>query len=466
MLYSSFVEHIGRAVYGGIYEPTHPTADENGFREDVLALVKRLRVPLVRYPGGNFVSGYNWKNGIGKKSERPATLDLAWKQLEPNEMGVDEFMLWAKKANVQPIMAVNMGTGTPQEAFELLQYCNATVGYWAELRAKNGHPEPYNIQYWCIGNEMDGDWQIGHLTAEQYAEKAQTTARMFKTFDPSLKLIFCGSSNFEIPTFLSWERTILEKCFHEIDYVSAHRYYYFNKETDKVSDYVKASRDFDDGLKKIEAVIDEVKHKYRSDKNIPIAFDEWNVWHNTPDEYDWDSLWTVGPKRAESTYTALDATVFSSLLAVLINHADRVGIACYAQLVNVIAPILTANDGGVVAQTIFYPLEKMSEQAGGKVIECQKQTACEGLEMSAVLSKEGDKTTCLLCNLTGEEKQIQFVGEMQLQEITLMHSEDLFLQNTVENPSAVLPATTKTTGNAITLPPYAWCVATCDCNIA
>ena len=221
--YSSFVEHIGRAVYGGIYQPGHPEADEDGFRRDVMALVSELGVPYVRYPGGNFVSAYCWKNGIGPKEDRPVLPDVAWRQLEPNEVGVDEFVSWCRKVGAEPIMAVNLGTGTPQEAFELLRYCNGTKGYWAELRKKNGHREPYNIKYWCLGNEMDGDWQIGHTSAEEYSKRAKMAAMMMKSYDPAIELILCGSSSFEMSTFPAWDRTVLTECYGLMDFISCHR---------------------------------------------------------------------------------------------------------------------------------------------------------------------------------------------------------------------------------------------------
>ena len=468
MLFSSFVEHIGRAVYTGIYESTHCCSDKDGFREDVVELVKQLNVKYIRYPGGNFVSGYNWKNGIGDKSARPEILDLAWKQLEPNHVGVDEFMIWTRKIGAEPIMAVNMGTGTPQEAFELLQYCNGTVGYWAKLREKNGHKEPYNIKYWCIGNEMDGEWQIGHMTAEEYAKKAKTTAQMMKMFDPTLKLIFCGSSNYEMPTFIDWERTVIDICFDEIDYISAHRYYYFDKVKDKIEDYVESAIDFDNGIKRIEQVIEEVKLKHNSKKDIKISFDEWNVWHNTSDEYDWESLWTVAPKRAESVYTVLDSTVFASLLATLLNHSDSIGIACYAQLVNVIAPILTQKNGVAIKQSIYFPLELMSKAQNGYYVQCTNEDGTEIDKRKCIVcfivDDEKKMAIGLICNLTDKVMEIELSSKnnIELKSLEQLSTNELFVCNSFDNPNRVEIQKTKIRGKVVKVQSYSWCVVNCS----
>ena len=195
-LFGSFLEHMGRAIYTGIYEPGHPKADEDGFRSDVMNLVKELQVPIIRYPGGNFVSGYNWKNGIGPKENRPRKLELAWRSIETNQVGIDEFARWAKKAGCKVMPSVNLGTGTPQDAADLVEYCNFAGGTtWSDRRKENGSKDPYGFKYWCIGNEMDGDWQICHLTSQEYGRKAHETTKMMKWVDPNIKVVVAGSSN-------------------------------------------------------------------------------------------------------------------------------------------------------------------------------------------------------------------------------------------------------------------------------
>lgn len=443
-LFSSFVEHIGRAVFGGIYQPDHPTADADGFRKDVIDLVRELNVPYIRYPGGNFVSGYQWKNGIGPKNARPALPDLAWMQMELNAVGVDEFMKWTAKVGAKPIMAVNLGTGTPQEAFELLQYCNGTTGYWAELRKKNGREEPYRIEYWCIGNEMDGEWQIGHKTADEYAKIAKMTAKMMKLYDPTVKLIFCGSSSFEMPTFPAWDETVIETCFEELDYISCHRYYsYDKKKPEGRAEFMGASVDFDRGIRVLEKIIDRAKKRRGSEKHVGIALDEWNVWY-MGEGSDLTQLWTVGAAREENIYSALDAVVFASLIGVIVNHAKTVDIACLAQLVNVIAPIYTANDGGAVKQSIFDPFRYASRELTGTVygleIDCDRILAGKYGEVPGVTASfvEGETGARLwICNLSEETVSVSLRGQggyRATSRVVLIGSDE---KNTIQSPDCV-----------------------------
>ena len=217
-LYGSFIEHLGRAVYGGIYQPDSPFADEQGFRKDTLELVKALDVPVVRYPGGNFVSGFRWEDSVGPKDQRPRRLDLAWKTTEPNAFGLHEFVDWAKKANTEVMYAINLGTRGVLEAQDVVEYCNHKSGtYWSDLRIKNGVKDPFNIKLWCLGNEMDGPWQIGHKTADEYGRLANETAKVLKGIDPSIELVACGSSNSGMSTFGQWEATVLEHCYDSVD---------------------------------------------------------------------------------------------------------------------------------------------------------------------------------------------------------------------------------------------------------
>ena len=352
-LYGSFIEHLGRAVYGGIYEPDHPRADGDGFRQDVLELVRELRVPIVRYPGGNFVSGYRWEDGVGPAGERPVRLDLAWKVRETNRFGTNEFVTWARKANADVIMAVNLGTRGVDAARALLEYCNHPQGtYWSDLRRKHGYPEPHNIKVWCLGNEMDGPWQIGHKTADEYGRLACETAKVMKLTDPGIELVACGSSSPNMATCPQWELTVLEHTYEHVDYVSLHTYY--AKRATDTPNYLAYSLRMDQYIKTVASACDVIKAKKRSNKTLQLSFDEWNVWDSsrqapTPEH------WSIAPAHVENIYTMEDALLFGCMMITLINHADRVKLGCQAQLVNVIAPIMTANRGASWRQTIFYP---------------------------------------------------------------------------------------------------------------
>jgi alpha-N-arabinofuranosidase len=230
-VFGSFLEHLGRAIYEGIYDPQSKLSDPNGFRKDVLDEIKKLGVPIIRYPGGNFVSGYNWLDGIGPKASRPAVLDKAWNSMNSNEFGTDEFLAWCRLVGTEPLLGLNLGTGTAEQAAALVEYCNLEKGTrWSDLRRKNGTAEPYKVQKWCLGNEMDGPWQIGHMTATQYGLKAEDAARQMRYVDPSLKLIACGSSGPGMPTYLEWDREVLEQCYDYVDAISLHRYFGNTKE--------------------------------------------------------------------------------------------------------------------------------------------------------------------------------------------------------------------------------------------
>ncbi|MBQ8885385.1 MAG: alpha-N-arabinofuranosidase [Clostridia bacterium] len=380
-LFGTFVEHMGRSIYGGIYDPQSKYSDEKGFRKDVVALVKELGVGVIRYPGGNFLSGYDWKDAIGPKEERKARLDLAWFQTEPNTIGIHEFSEWAKEAGVEIMLGVNMGTGTPREAGEYVEYCNHPSGtYWSDKRAENGAKEPFSIEYWCVGNEMDGDWQICTKKAEEYGRIAHETAKIMKWVDPSLKLTVCGSSGSAMPTYPEWDRIVLEHTYNDIEYLSLHKYYEFpNWDKTRVSDFLASFVDFDAFIKTGKATIEYVKTYRRSKKQVYISVDEWNVWHTNQGDCQTDK-WSVGARRLENRYTALDAVVFSSLMLTLINNADCVKVACLAQLVNVIAPIFVEQDKEAIKQTIFYPFSLGSKYAKGEAM----RTLVDSEEYSSV----------------------------------------------------------------------------------
>ena len=351
-IFGSFIEHLGRAVYGGIYEPGHPTADENGFRRDVIDLIRQIDVPIVRYPGGNFVSGYRWEDGVGPVQERPRRLELAWSTTEPNTFGTNEFMRWCKAAHTKAMMAVNLGTRGPDDARNLVEYCNHPGGtYYSDLRRSHGAEQPHDVKLWCLGNEMDGDWQMGHKTATEYGRTANEAAKLMKWVDPSIELVLCGSSNSGMRSFGDWEATTLDLAYDKIDYVSLHQY--FDCHDGDIRNFLAKSCDLDNYIKTVVCICDYIKGKKRSRKQINLSFDEWNVWYHSHGAA--FEKWSEAPHILEDVYNFADALVVGLMLITLLKHSDRVKVACLAQLVNVIAPIMTENGGKAWAQTIFYP---------------------------------------------------------------------------------------------------------------
>jgi alpha-N-arabinofuranosidase len=363
-LYGSFVEHMGRCVYTGIYEPGHSTADGDGFRDDVASLVRELGVPIVRYPGGNFVSGYNWEDGIGPVDQRPTRLDLAWRSLESNHVGVNEFARWAAKVGVEPLMAVNLGTRGLDAARDLVEYCNIAGGtYWSDRRGT----DPFRIKTWCLGNEMDGPWQTGHKTAYEYGRLAGETGRAMRQVDPSIELVACGSSGRKMPTFGSWEATMLGECYDVADYVSMHAYY--QQHGDDRDSFLACATDMDEFIDALVSTIDHARTVGRHSKRLMIAFDEWNVWYQSRFAGERNLEIESKPHLIEDVYSVTDAVVVGNLLISLLRHADRVKIGCLAQLVNVIAPIMTNEGGAAWRQASFFPFALTSAFGRGTVLQ-------------------------------------------------------------------------------------------------
>ncbi|WP_137991765.1 alpha-N-arabinofuranosidase [Streptomyces vilmorinianum] len=369
-LFGSFVEHLGRCVYTGIHEPGHPAADEDGLRTDVLELVRELGVTAVRYPGGNYVSGHRWEDGVGPVDERPRRLDLAWRSTETNRFGLSEFMAFLRKLGpqAQPMMALNLGTRGVAEAMELLEYANHPAGTeLAERRIAHGDKDPFGIGLWCLGNEMDGTWQIGHKTAEEYGRLAGETARAMRLIDPGLELVVCGSSNRAMETFAAWEATVLAETYDAVDHISLHAYY---EETDDDRDSFLASAvDMEAFIEAVVATCDHVGARLKTSKKITLSFDEWNVWYQRRPHPHPVEDWQEAPRLLEDVYTVTDAVVFGSLLIALLRHADRVKVACLAQLVNVIAPIMTEPGGPAWRQTTFFPFAQASRYGRGEVLD-------------------------------------------------------------------------------------------------
>jgi alpha-N-arabinofuranosidase len=373
-LFGSFVEHLGRCVYTGIYEPGHPAADAEGIRTDVLDLVRELGVTALRYPGGNFVSGYKWEDSVGPVQDRPRRLDLAWHSTETNRFGLSEYMAFLRKIGPQaePMMAVNLGTRGVAEALELQEYANHPAGTaLSDLRAAHGDKDPFGIRLWCLGNEMDGPWQTGHKTAEEYGRIAAETARAMRQQDPGVELVACGSSSQAMPTFAEWEATVLAETYDLVDYISLHAYY--EPVDGDVDSFLASAVDMESFIENVVATADHVGARLKSKKKINLSFDEWNVWYLSRwEEYSRtrdQSGWPEAPRLLEDNYSVTDAVVFGSLLIALLRHADRVTVACLAQLVNVIAPIMTEPGGPAWRQTTFFPFAQASRYGRGRVLD-------------------------------------------------------------------------------------------------
>ncbi|MBP5192253.1 MAG: alpha-N-arabinofuranosidase [Eubacterium sp.] len=467
-IYSSFIEHLGRAVYGGIYEPGHETADDMGFRQDVMDLIKELKVPMIRYPGGNFVSGYNWEDGTGDRSKRPRKMELAWNSIETNEVGIDEFQEWAKRASSDIMMAVNLGTRGADDARNVVEYCNSkTDTYYANMRRENGFEEPFGIKLWCLGNEMDGDWQIGTKRAGEYARLACETAKLMKMVDPSIELVACGSSGPQMETFGEWEETVLREAYDHVDYLSLHSYY-GNPENNS-QEYMGSAVIMDKFIKDVVAICDKVKEEKKSDKKIMLSFDEWNVWFHSNEQDKKQEPWQVAPPLLEDMYNLEDAIVVGDLMIALLKNSDRVKVACLAQLVNVIAPIMTVTGGGVWKQTIFYPFKYTSLNGRGTAIKaditCDTFTEGKAVDVPtvdavAVISDDESEISVFAVNRKlGEDAETElsldgFEG-FELVEHISMEGDDLKAGNSITEPDKVVPVE-KSIGGSVILTGGSW----------
>jgi alpha-N-arabinofuranosidase len=451
--FGSFVEHMGRCVYSGIFEPGHPLADADGFRTDVLALVRELGVTLVRYPGGNFVSGYRWEDGVGPAERRPTRLDLAWHSLETNEFGLGEFMRWTARAGVEPMLAVNLGTRGTQEALDLLEYANHPGGTaLSDLRRSHGAPDPYGVELWCLGNELDGPWQVGHKTAAEYGRLAEETGKAMRLLDPRVRLVAVGSSSSGMPTFGAWESTVLEHAYDQVDYVSCHAYY---QEVDgDVGSFLASAVDMDGFIDAVTATADAVRARLGRPKRIEISFDEWNVWDQSayhavgnPTE------WVRAPRLIEDAFSVTDAVVVGGLLISLLRHSDRVTAACQAQLVNVIAPIRAEPGGPAWRQTTFHPFAQAARLARGTVLRtvvdgptyptarfgdvpvvdavATHDEATGDLALLAVNRSQRDEVTVRV--------DLAAFGGLEVAEATVVADRDRHATNTRDDPDRVVP---------------------------
>ena len=454
-LFGSFVEHLGRCVYEGIYEPSHPLADASGFRKDVLELVKNLGVTIVRYPGGNFVSGFHWEDSIGPISQRPRRTDLAWKTTETNEVGLHEFAEWCKKAGTDLIYTVNLGTRGADDAKNVLEYANHPGGsYWSDLRKQNGAKAPFRIPVWCLGNEMDAPWQVGQKTAIEYGRTARETAKVMKLLDPSVELVACGATGPSIETFGSWELAVLDECYDYVDYISLHRYYE-NYQNDTAS-FLAETLDMEDYIRSVISFCDAIKGKHHTKKTLNLSFDEWNIWYHSKERDNkiiQEECWKQTLPILEDVYNFEDALLTGLMLITMLKHSDRIKIACLAQLVNVIAPIMTQKGGKSWVQTIYYPFMYTAKYAkGGTVLStlvetpqycCHKYDAVPYIDAVAVLGE--DHSLSIFCvNRDMEESHtvtldLRSFGPLRIKEHILLSGHDVNDCNSADNLNCVQP---------------------------
>jgi len=470
LLFGGFAEHMGRCVYEGIYDPASPLADEDGLRSDVKAALQEVGYTTIRYPGGNFVSGYRWLDGVGPKELRPRRREMAWNSIETNQFGTDEFMKFCRKIGAEPMLATNLGTAGIQEAADLVEYCNAPTGtQFADLRAKNGHPEPYNVQYWCLGNEMDGPWQIGHLEAREYGLKALRAAKVMRQQSPSIKLVACGSSNTKMPTYPEWDRIVLEETYEQIDYLSLH-YYAANHDNNPL-DYLASAVQFEEHVDTLAGTLRYVKSKLRSKRQVYLSWDEWNVWYK---DTTGNGYWQEAPHLSEEIYNLEDALVVAQWLSVFLRRADVLKIACLAQIVNTISPLHTTRDR-LLKHTTHYPLVMFAQNARGNALEALVQsptypTSSYGeqplLDVSSSYDPVNGKGAVFIVNRSQSEAletEISWQSKTpeSIEAIWQLGATDLKAVNTFENPYNIVTRPVPTVpikeGKAqLTLPPLSF----------
>jgi alpha-L-arabinofuranosidase len=486
-LLGAFLEHLGRAVYTGVYEPGSPKADAKGFRTDVIAELKALSVPIMRYPGGNFVSGYNWLDGVGPKKQRPTVLERAWNQLETNQFGTNEFIDWCKLIDTEPLLAFNLGTGTPEMAVAYVEYCNVDKGTkWSDLRRSHGYEQAHNVRYWCLGNEMDGPWQMGTMPAREYGRKARDTARQMRVLDRSLQLIACGSSNTIMPTYLVWDREVLEECYDQVDGISLHNYYGNTPSLtgNSTARYLALNIDMERQIHEIAAVCDYVQGLRKSSKRLWLSFDEWNVWYRARGGAFADGKRGFAPKLLEEVYNLEDALLIGGFVNALLRESERVRIGCLAQIVNVIAPLVT-NESGVLRQSTYYPFAWALKYARGRLLDFRVESetyaiTAEGLrqdvardddvpfiDLAATIDEKGQVCALILNRDLDAERELVLewkdLPPNKVLACETLTGKDLKAFNTFAQPKVVVPQTLEAPKVAsrmsFKLPPRSYTVA-------
>lgn len=473
LLFGGFTEHMGRCIYEGIYDPASPHADERGLRTDVIAALREQAYTVIRYPGGNFLSGYNWLDGVGPKDQRPRRRDLAWQSLETNQFGTNEFMGFCAAIGAAPMLGVNMGTGDIQSAANLVDYCNTPGGtYWSDLRIKHGYVKPHNVRYWCVGNEMDGPWQIGHLDAVAYGNKALEAAKMMKWLDPTIETVLCGSSGDSMPTYPDWDRIVLEIAWEHMNYHSMH--YYINNKAGDTASYLASAVRFERFVDTMEGTLRYVKAKRRSTHDVYLSWDEWQVWHSIGSAL--GGQWTEAPHLAEDIYNLEDALVVAQWLNVFLRKSHVLKVACVAQIVNVISWLHTRRDA-LLKQSSFYVFKLVSNMARGDaldvlvkapLVDTQKHGDVPALDVSASFDAETQQGALFVVNRSQTETLStdiiwQSEAPRQVTGAYQVTGADVKAVNTYEHPDTVVSrqiAAGQMDGNTLNLrlPPLSFTV--------
>jgi alpha-L-arabinofuranosidase len=455
-LFGSFVEHLDRCVYGGIYDPGSPLSDERGFRLDVLDAVRRLRPSIVRYPGGNFVSGYRWLDGVGPREQRPTRRDLAWHVLESNHFGTNEFIEWCRAVNTEPYMVVNCGDGDMREARDWVEYCNsAEPTAMAKLRQSHGYDAPHGVKIWGIGNEVDGPWQIGYKTPQEYARAVTEFGKVMRWADPTIKLVAHGVSHWDAKDFVERGQILLEQAAGQIDYLAVH--WYVDNDHDDYWRFMAHSELFEERLRAYSGLIHAVRAERKIKKPIWIAADEYNVWHFKPEK--------IG-EHDVVMFNVEDALVVAAQLNAFIRHADMVKMANFAQLVNLLAPIVTTPEA-MLLQSSFYVFEMFATLAGahsidvywdGDTFSAGDHEALRMLDVTATLSADQRTATVFVVNRAQQpiEAELKLMDGRAAGEIVLhsLTGPDIKAMNRLDNPDVVKTAVTRQAvdGNILTLP--------------
>ena len=458
LIYGGFLEHMGRSIYEGVYDPDSPLADKDGIRTDVVAALAELEITMVRYPGGNFVSGYHWRDGVGPREQRPTVEDQAWKCMETNHFGTDEFMALCRELDWQAMIAVNLGSGTPQEAQEWLEYCNAAS---------------YSVPVWCLGNEMDGPWQIGHVPAEQYAERACQTAKLMKDADPSIQTVACGSSDPSVKSYLEWDRTVLERLGDRADYISVHRY--VGNHEDDTASFLGVTNSIDQQIEDVDAVCRDVTARKQLKQRPFLCFDEWNVWYKSKEVGKMNGGGKFAQPIIEEVYNHEDALVVAGFLMSFMRHADVVKVANLAQLVNVIAPLLTKKNA-LLRQSIFYAYRMLSSRKGGTSLQSAVDGPSYDTELygevsyldRAVTLDDGKLNLFLTNRSCNDSLKLKLATDFRIGSVSsaeILHHEDAKAANSFDEPNVVVAEAftdidVDKSGVAMTLPPLSLVAAT------
>ncbi len=451
-VFSSFVEPLGRCIYGGLYEPGHPSADQDGFRADVLEKTRALGLTLNRFPGGNFTSTYRWEDGIGPKDQRPRRAEVAWQCIEPNQFGLDEFARWSRENGSDVMMTVNLATRGVLEAMDCVEYCNLPGGtYWSDKRRENGFEEPLGYKYWCLSNEIDGVWQVGQKPARDYALLAREASKAMKLLDPQIKTVLAGSSSPGMATFPEFDYEALDIAYEQVDFISVHNYI-GNASADSPS-YLAKPMITDQYLSDISSVIKTVKAKHKSDHDVYVSFDEFNVWHSIEEEARFHERWRIAPPLLEDVYTAEDALALGGMLLAVLRHADTVKIACVSELTNCIGHIRTSNGGGCWVTPPYYTWLHYCTYGRGAALEtrvvsdtysCAKFPEVPYLDAQAVLCDDGSVTIFAINRGLEDELELSvdlrgFDG-LTVDRHIVLTANDSKASNTEDQPDNVVPA--------------------------